>query len=208
MRCWSRTKRPKEPSLLELEKANRRQKGEFSDTQPPAGIQQQVKKISLDSGRYRLRIELTGEKLDREVSIVYRRDEGERQLLSRGGRIPFTERAWVEWNEAESRRHRALEDAVSKPRLARWEKYWAQRHRDQARAVASGRKPVDVEPAAGMPESNLIDRFLGVRMAAHEVAPAPLTDDYEFVRRDLRRCLGADPHLGAGPGVRRRFEAR
>ncbi len=167
----------------ELEKANRRQKGEFSDTQPPAGTQEQVKKVSLDSGRFRLRIELTGEKLDREVSIVYRRDEGERQLLSRGGRIPFTERAWVEWKEAESRRHREVEGAVRKPRLARWEKYWEQRHRDQARAVASARKPVGVEAAAGMPEFNLVDRFLGARMASHQVEPAPLTDDYEFVRR-------------------------
>ena len=167
----------------ELEKANRRQKGEFSDTQPPAGTQEQVKRVSLDSGRHRLRIELTGEKLDREVSIVYRRDEGERQLLSRGGRIPFTERAWVEWIEAESRRHRELEDAVSKPRLARWEEYWEQRRRDQARAVASARKPVGVEAAAGMPEFNLIDRFLGARMASNQVEPAPLTDDYEFVRR-------------------------
>ena len=167
----------------ELEKANRRQKGEFSDTQPPAGTQEQVKKVSLDSGRHRLRIELTGEKLDREVSIVYRRDEGERQLLSRAGRIPFTERAWVEWIEAESRRHREVEGAVRKPRLARWEKYWEQRHRDQARAVASARKPVGVEAAAGMPEFNLVDRFLGARMASHQVEPAPLTDDYEFVRR-------------------------
>lgn len=167
----------------ELEKANRRQKGEFSDTQPPAGIQESAKKVSLESDRYRLRIELTGEKLDREVSIVYRKDEDDLRLLSRGGPVPFTERAWVEWNEAESRRHREFEDAVRKPRLAKWDQYWEQRHLDQARAAAAARMPVEIEPAPGMPEFNLIDRFLGARMASHGVEPAPLTNDYEFVRR-------------------------
>ncbi|MCY3777820.1 MAG: DUF1549 domain-containing protein [Candidatus Aminicenantes bacterium] len=167
----------------ELGKVNRRQRGEYSDTQPPAGIQDSAKKVSLESDRYRLRIELTGQKLDREISIVYRKGEEEWRLLSRGDRIPFTERAWVEWNEAESRRHRELEDSVRKPRLAKWERYWKQLHLDQARAVAASRKPVDIEPAAGMPEFNLVDRFLGARMAAHQVEPAPLTNDYEFVRR-------------------------
>ena len=167
----------------DLEKANRRQKGELSDTEPPARIQESATRVPLESGRYRLRIELTGERLDREVSIVYRRGEEEPRLLSLGDRIPFTESGWDQWNQAESRRNRELEDAVRKPRLASWEEYWQQRHLEQARAVAASRKPVDVEPAAGMSEFNLIDRFLGARMAAHEVAPAPLTNDYEFVRR-------------------------
>lgn len=166
----------------ELEKANRRQKGEFSDTRPPAGIQELGKNVPLESGRYRLRIELTGEKLDREVSVVYRKGEDGLQLLSRGDPIPFTERAWVDWKEAESRRHREVEEAVRRPRLAKWEQYWEQKHLDQARAAAAG-KPVEVERAAGMPEFNLIDRFLGARMASHGVEPAPLTNDYEFVRR-------------------------
>jgi len=167
----------------ELEKANRKQKGEFSDSKPPAGIQESVQIASLESGRYRLRIELTGEKLDREVSIVYRRDKNEPRLMSRGDPIPFTERAWVAWNEAESRRHRALEDAVRKPRLANWEQYWKHRHLQQARAVAASRTAVAVEPAAGMPEFNLVDRFLSAKMAAHGVKPGALTNDYEFVRR-------------------------
>ena len=166
----------------ELEKANRRQKGEFSDTRPPAGIQELGKKVPLESGRYRLRIELTGGKLDREVSIVYRKGEDGLRLLSRGDPIPFSERAWVEWNEAESRRHREVEEAVRGPRLAKWEQYWVQKHLGQARAAAA-RTPVEVERAAGMPEFNLIDRFLGARMASHGVEPAPLTNDYEFVRR-------------------------
>ena len=167
----------------ELEKATRAQRGELSDTNPPAEIEEVVRKVPLGAKNYRFRIELTGERLAQEVSIVYRRGNDELSLLSQGDRIPFTERAWGDWTKAETQKTNELVEAVRKPRLERGEQYWKQRHLKQARAVAATRKPVDIELPVGLPEFNIIDRFLGAKMAAQQVQAGPLTSDYEFVRR-------------------------
>ena len=52
----------------ELEKATRAQRGELSDTNPPAEIEEVVRKVPLGAKNYRFRIELTGERLAQEVS--------------------------------------------------------------------------------------------------------------------------------------------
>ena len=177
----------------ELDKAMRLQRGELSDTNPPAEIEEVVTTLSLQSKNYSLRIELTGEQLAREVSIVYRRGDGEFSLLSEGDPIPFTERAWGAWRDQETQESNDLVESVRKPRIEKWEQYWKERHLEQARVLAATRTPVDIELPAGFPEFNRIDRFLGAKMAAQLVDAGPLTSDYEFVRRVYVDAWGLIP---------------
>ena len=177
----------------ELEKAMRAQRGELSDTNPPPEIEEVATTLPLRAKDYRLKIELTGEELAQEVSIVYRRRDGELSLLSQGDLIPFTERAWGGWRDAETQESNRLVESVRSPRFKKWEQYWNARHLEQARILARTRASVDIELPAGYPAFNMIDRFLGAKMATQLVEPAPLTSDYEFVRRVYVDAWGVIP---------------
>ncbi len=177
----------------ELEKAMRAQRGELSETNPPAEINKVVATLPLQTKNYRLRIELTGEQLAQEVSIVYRRGDDELGLLSQGDPIPFTERAWGAWRDEETEESNDLIESVRKPRIEKWEQYWKERHLEQARVLAATRTPVDIELPAGFPGFNVIDRFLGAKMAVQLAEPGPLTGDYEFVRRVYVDAWGLIP---------------
>jgi hypothetical protein len=117
-------------------------------------------------------------------------------LLSPTTPIPHTDEGWETYVESESGRLAAM-DAQNRRELAAEEiKYWSMRH-ELARKLA-GETPAPSVPraASGLPVHNDIDRFIGARLQAADVKPAPLTDDYAFLRRVALDTTGVPPSPG------------
>lgn len=164
----------------ELEKASR--PPEKSDTQPPAEMETVVQKVTIQSGVRRLRMEVTGRSLNREVSIVFRRGDEMARLMTSVERVPYTEKAWADWSDAEKQRQKLFTEELRRPLWKQWDEGWKQRHARQTLAAVRG--------------SHLgqqIDRIINAKLAANHVQPAPLTDDYQFARRAYLDLWGLVP---------------
>jgi hypothetical protein len=142
-------------------------------------MEEQVLQVSVTAGTHRVSLEFTGDRLDREVSVVYRGPNGELALLGRGTPVRFTEKSWSEWAETQQREVQAAVEGVRRPLRERWEQYWSQRHAALARAVSS--------------DGSTIDRYIDAKLATNHIAAAALTDDYEFVRRVYLDIWGLIP---------------
>ena len=163
-----------------------------SDTEPPPRIQTELKKLTLDGGNYSLRLELTGKNLNRDVSIVYRKGEGELALLTQASPVRYTQKGWAEWADNQKSRLAAVVEAIREPRLRKWEQHWKRRQDAQALNLAARNQPAPPELPPGSPHSS-IDRFIDANLARHDVRPSPLTNDYEFVRRIYLDVWGLIP---------------
>jgi hypothetical protein len=94
-----------------------------SDTKPPAAIEEQVSVVKLSGGGHRVSLEFTGDRLDREVSVVYRATNGALALLSQDTPIRFTEKGWSEWAQAQRLQVKAVVEEVQRPLRQKWEQY-------------------------------------------------------------------------------------
>src|SRR5262249_7047490 len=125
--------------LAEFDKLNR--SPERSDNKAPASIEDAVTLVTLEAGTYALRLEVTGPELDREVSVVYRKDKEQPLLVTSGNPVRFTEKAWAEWHDEDKARAEQVARALRQPRLNQWEAFWNNRHETLARKTNSQRKP-------------------------------------------------------------------
>jgi len=118
-------------------------------------------------------------------------------LLSPKMRVPLTEEGWDTY--AEDRRARCHEQDRRRRQAQSAEangSYWSWRH-DLARRqlAARGNKPVIPAAPGGAESHNPIDRFIGEKLAAANLQPAPLIDDYAFLRRVTLDTIGTVPSL-------------
>ena len=115
------------------------------------------------------------------------------QLLAAKERIPLTDEAWIAFADSQLARIAAA-DAKRRTEIAVEEnKYWAQRHELARKTVSAKPAPVVPRVATTTPANNDIDRFIGARLEASKVQPAPLVDDLAFLRRLALDSVGVPP---------------
>jgi hypothetical protein len=106
-------------------------------------------------------------------------------LLSPDVRIPFTEEGWTAYEE-NRRAHWKTHDRNERERASTAEtKYWQWRH-DLAREFIARAGNTDSKNGS-------IDDFINAKLTTANVTPAPLTDDYAFLRRVTLDIVGTLP---------------
>ena len=85
-------------------------------------------------------------------------------------------------------------DAENRKRsAAKVHEFWKHRHEVAKREMLDLPAIAIPEIAAHLPKKNVIDRFIGKRISDAGVEPAPLADDYTFLRRVTLDTLGVIP---------------
>lgn len=115
------------------------------------------------------------------------------QVLSTKLDIPMTNRGWESY-ERQRRNDYARMDQQKRREVGDAERhYWNQRH-EIARQVASAQPAVQLpDVKTGTSIGNAIDRFILARLQKEEVSPAPLCDDWTFIRRVSLHLIGTPP---------------
>ena len=134
-----------------------------------------------------------------ELSVSYSSaDDQEFWLLAPNHRrIPLTDEGWMVF-EGERRAFHAAEDAKRRRAVSgKEDKYWRRRH-ELARAVLADANAPLLKPkvpgvSPSMPAHNDVDRFIGARLDAAKISPAPLLDDWAFLRRVTLDVIGVIP---------------
>src|SRR5262249_3717339 len=72
-------------------------------------------------------------------------------------------------------------------------KYWERRHELARELTKEKPAPAVPEVSGKAPVSNAIDRFIGRRLEEKNVPPAPLADDWTFLRRLALDTVGTIP---------------
>ncbi|MBI3879538.1 MAG: DUF1553 domain-containing protein [Verrucomicrobia bacterium] len=114
-------------------------------------------------------------------------------LLSPKKPIPHTDEGWTGFIN-ERRAQLITMNARKRTEVAAEEtKYWAMRHELARQSLA--KIPALIVPAvsAAMPVQNHVDRFIGAKLDAAQVKPAPLADDFSFLRRLALDTVGVPP---------------
>jgi hypothetical protein len=165
---------------------------------PPLGHQETLTTVRLDGGQHEFRLEaFAGGQRVRlewgEVAVgVARRGEPFR-LLSPGLAVALSEEGWAAYAEACRSRHQARDTTARQAAGAEEARYWDQRHELARREWAARPAPRVPEVSGKVPVHNDIDRFIGQRLEARGVMPAPLTDDWTFLRRVTLHTVGVIP---------------
>ena len=167
--------------------------------QPPAvGHQEKLVTLTLDGAAHEFRAEafVGGQKLRAELGelvVAVARPGEPFRLLAETPAVPLTEDGWAKYAEGRRVWHERR-DRVNRHAAGAGEaKYWRDRH-DIARREWAG-KPAPQPPAVSpkAPVHNDIDRFIGHALEARGETPAPLTDDYAFLRRVTLDVTGRVP---------------
>jgi len=165
----------------------------------PPGLQEKQAAFELTAGEHVIRLEAVagGVGVRRElgeVCVAVARDGQPFEILSAGGSpVAATEAAWQRHASQLSAAMRHVNADHRRAAAAAWTRYWDQRHADALKVIA---EQTSVEPPvvpADFPVHNAIDRYVGARLVAAGAQPAPLTDDYEFLRRVSLDVLGIVP---------------
>ncbi len=114
-------------------------------------------------------------------------------LLSPKELIPHTDEGWMAYLDQRLARLDTMNAQHRKEIAAEETKYWTMRHELARRLVQKEAGPRVPEVSGVTPVSNEMDRFIGARLAAAGAQPAPLTDDYAFLRRLALDTLGVPP---------------
>lgn len=115
------------------------------------------------------------------------------RVLSTKVDIPMTNRGWEAY-ERQRRNEYVRMDQQRRQQLDDDERhYWDKRHEIAQQIVRA--KPAETIPEvnAGTEVGNEIDRFILVRLQKEGVSPAPLCDDWTFMRRASLHVIGTPP---------------
>jgi hypothetical protein len=128
-----------------------------------------------------------------EISLTWRRPDGRFFLLAPKEIIPHTDEGWQAHVDAQRARLAARNAQLRQSVAAAENLYWSMRHEYARRAVARMAAVPVPEVSPALPVHNAIDRFIGARLEAAGVKPAPLTDDFAFLRRVALDTVGVPP---------------
>jgi hypothetical protein len=165
------------------------------------GDQEKLVAITLDGNAHKFRLDAFagGQKLRPELGdlLVAVAGRGEPfRLLGPGGNVPLTDDAWESYAAGQLARLRARDAEARRIAGAQEARYWQHRH-DLARGEWEKRPaPLPPRASARVPVHNDIDRFLGAQLEARGVDPAPLIDDFAFLRRVTLDTVGTIPTPG------------
>jgi len=130
-----------------------------------------------------------------EMTVSMDPGNGSFRLLSPKLNVPYTEEGWAAY-EVQRRADRKAADTRRRHAVAKEEEtYWAWRHELARKQLANRQSKIANPPTVSSATlvHNDIDRFIGARLEAARVKPAPLTDDYSFLRRATLDTTGALP---------------
>lgn len=115
------------------------------------------------------------------------------RVLSTKLDIPMTNRGWESY-ERQRRNDYLRMDQQKRQEIGDAEQhYWNQRHKI-ARQVAGGKPEIQLPGVkTGTSLRNAIDRFILARLQKKGVTPAPLCDDWTFMRRVSLHLIGTPP---------------
>jgi len=162
----------------------------------PVGHQEKLVILKLEEGAHEFRLEAVvgGQKLRPDVGelcVGIARSKGPFHLL--GSTIALSDEDWAKYADASLARHQKRDaDARGSAQIDEI-KYWASRHELARRIAAERPAPAVPEVKRGTPVHNVIDRFIGSRLEAESIVPAPLTDDHTFLRRVTYDAIGLPP---------------
>jgi hypothetical protein len=164
------------------------------------GIQERMATIALDEKEhvFRLDIIVGGKGLRTEIAemcvAIGRKGEPLTLLAAAGaGPIPLTDNAWATYAERCYAQLSAMDARNRKRAATEAEKYWQTRHDVARREIAERPEPALPEVSLEMPVHNAVDHFIGARLADAGMRPAPLMDDYAFLRRVTLDTAGVIP---------------
>lgn len=158
---------------------------EASALSPPPEMVTAVTTLALSSGRHEFRLEVSGRRLAREVSVVVHPKGGQPRLLSAMPGPEFNAKAWEEWRKADRRRVSEATEAARAPLASSWAEEWQRRHdalRQEFTAVAAAKH-----------RGRSIDAIVDEKLKAEGVSPAAPANDYEFARRLYLDAWGVIP---------------
>ena len=128
-----------------------------------------------------------------ELSVTVQDKDGLFFLLSPKAKVQHTDEGWTAYVKDRRAQLDAL-NARERAEVAVEEtKYWTMRHELARRALAKIPAPVVPQVSAAAPVQNHVDRFIGAKLEGAKVKPAPLTDDYSFIRRLALDTIGVPP---------------
>ncbi len=163
------------------------------------GDEEKLVTFETDGGQHLVRFEMVlgGRKRRPETgesSVSLQTEDGLYQLLSPAkAELPLTNPGWLAYRDAQESRLQALNDRLRRAAMENDAEYWNQRHALARESVAQ-RSPLPVpEVDDESTVFNDVDRFINSHLEDVGVAPAPLTDDWAFLRRVSIDLLGVPP---------------
>lgn len=172
------------------------------------GSDERLAEMQLDGGLHEIRVEVYvgGQKRRLELgetSVSIARPGEPFKVLSPTLEIPLTDTGWENYERQRRVEHIALNQRRRLESARSEATYWQQRH-----AVA--RQVADAQPPIALPQvrnesviHNDIDRFIQAQLEAAGLEPAPLADDWSFLRRLALDVIGTPP----SPALVREFFA-
>ncbi len=129
----------------------------------------------------------------RELVVAIGREGEPLQLLASDPVVLFTQKHWLDYTQAASERIVATNERARREAVDRQRDYWNTRH-ELARQAIAKQPAIEIPTAARRSMvNNGIDEFIGTRLAERGISPAPLSDDYSFVRRVYLDTVGVVP---------------
>ena len=117
-------------------------------------------------------------------------------LLSPAGgpRVALADETWGEYEQARRDFH-AREDLERRRKLAASEnQYWSMRH-ERAREQMAKQPPIKIPSVKNKAVQNDLDRFINAKFETSNTKPAPLLNDYAFLRRVALDTVGRAPSV-------------
>lgn len=107
--------------------------------------------------------------------------------------VELTDSGWLGFTLDQHARLELLNQTNRKCVSVEYSRYWDRRHQTARELVDAWKPLAAIEDANGLPRLNEIDRYINVKLAAAEVSPTPLIDDWAFRRRVSLDVIGMLP---------------
>ena len=128
-----------------------------------------------------------------ELSVTVQNKDGRFTLLAPKAKIPHTDEGWSAYI-ADRRAQLAALNARKRAEVAAEEtKYWTMRHDLARRTLAKLPAPTVPQVSDATTVLNDVDQFIGAKLEAAKLKPAPLADDFSFIRRLALDTVGLPP---------------
>ncbi len=166
---------------------------------PQVGQQDKLTTLRLDGGKHEFKLEAFagGQKVRLELGdlcVGVARGNQPFQLLGATTLfLPLSDEGWAGYSALCRGRLQVQDNATRKAAAAKEDEYWHKRHEIASREVASKPVPAVPEVPRKMPVHNAIDQFIGRRLEDRKATPAPLCDDWTFLRRVTLDTVGVVP---------------
>lgn len=162
------------------------------------GSEERLVEFELDGKEheFRLLMHVGGQKRRPELgetSLSFARADESFRVLSTQVDIPLTDEGWEPYQRQRRDEYALINQRRRRIASREEDLYWARRH-EIAHEIVSALKPVSVPTAEDRSSvSNSVDVFIQTKLEQHGLKPAPLLDDWSFLRRVSLDVIGTPP---------------